>query len=709
MRKPVILFIPVSSTEGVGEYTRSVVLANAVQQTIKECDIHFILNKHVQYAHDCPFTVHFSNHSPTKDTPTVKRVLKKIRPDLVIFDCAGRSIQLAYAKSLGTKVIFISQHKKKRSRGLKTIRLLNTDLHWVVQPQYVIPALGFVTKLKLKILGKNQPKYIGPILPKIEPDITAKTLATYQLNSNEFFLFGAGSGGHQVEGRLVADIFYQAAVKFCEQTKIPTIMVFGPNYPKELPENNLVLCFKYIPSTEFVVLLNEARGRVIGAGDTLLQAIELQKPSVATVVSKDQPARLERCFKQNLVIKASTDEKSLVDNAMCLLNEDIYRKIEQKMLKLQPICGIDIALSDIKKLVGFEDSELEKKTRTKRFLFFVSQNYSFPVLRPLQNEIDNRGDEVRWFLYGNEVSCKHLTKNERVFSCVEEIIEYKPDAVFVPGNVVPSFIPGLKIQVFHGLPSTKAKKNGQLYHYIIRGMFDLYCTQGPSSTSKFNQLKEKYRYFSVKETGWSKLDPLFDKSLVENVERKKTIFFASTFSPRFSKAEVLYPVVLKMMQELDYRWYVTLHPKMNAKVVELYKSINLPNVQFVESTELIKGFKESDLMLCDTSSIIYEFLTQLKPVITFQTEKEEPHLINVKALNELRKAIISVLDDLSINQENIEKNVAHFHPYADGRSSVRILSAVDDMLAGNNLPIKEKPRNWLRNFKLRKELDYWKL
>jgi len=344
----------------------------------------------------------------------------------------------------------------------------------------------------------------------------------------------------------------------------------------------------------------------------------------------------------------------------------------------------------------------------KKYLFFISQDYSFPVLRPLQQKIIKRGDEVKWFLYGDEISFDFLREDEKRLFEIQDVVEYKPDAVFVPGNVVPSFIPGLKVEVFHGLPSTKAKKNGQLYHYIIREMFDLYCTQGPSSTSKFKELSEEYGSFEVQETGWCKLDPLFPVQSNENSSQKRSIFFASTFSPRFSKAKVLYPLMVDMMKKYDFNWYITLHPKMGSEIVEMYKSINLPNVKFVESTELIESFKKSDLMLCDTSSIIYEFLTQLKPVITFQTEKDELALINVEEIDTLEETILSVLDNLDTNQENIKESVNQFHPYTDGKSSSRVLDAVEKMLEGKNLPRKKKPLNLLRNFKLRKELGYWR-
>ena len=345
----------------------------------------------------------------------------------------------------------------------------------------------------------------------------------------------------------------------------------------------------------------------------------------------------------------------------------------------------------------------------KKYLFFISQDYSFPVLRPLQEEIRRRGDSVKWFMYGSEIHTHYLDTNEERLDTIQDVIDFNPHAVFVPGNVVPSFIPGLKIQVFHGLPSTKARSNGQLYHYIIRGMFDLYCTQGESSTSTFQELSKKYGHFSVKQTGWCKLDPLFPLAQVNLPSRQKSIFFASTFSPRFSKAIELYPFILKMIEKYDYTWYITLHPKMDKEIVKQYKSIVDSNVQFVESIDIIEYFKKSDVMLCDTSSIIYEFLTQHKPVVTYQTQKEEPSLINVTKIDTLEETIIHTIENLHTNSQNIEMAVNSFHPYTDGKSSQRVLASVNKMLEGGNIPTKKKPYNFFRNLKLRKKLKYWRL
>jgi len=345
----------------------------------------------------------------------------------------------------------------------------------------------------------------------------------------------------------------------------------------------------------------------------------------------------------------------------------------------------------------------------KKFLLYVSQDYSFAVLRPIQKAILARGDQCAWFVEGDEVTTAFFASFERRLDDIKSVIDFNPDVVLVPGNVVPDFIPGLKVQVFHGLPSRKTKKNGQLYHYIIRGMFDLYCTQGPESTQKFNNLKRQYGYFEVAETGWSKLDPIFEAASAESEQKQKSIFFASTFSPRFSKAEILYPLITRMVKEHDFHWFITLHPKMNHETVERYHSLASDKVTLVQPTEFTEYFKRADMMLCDTSSIIYEFLTQIKPVVTFQTEKDEPCLVNVEQLNLLEKKILEVLQESHTNRKNILESVSRFHPYRDGKSSERVLSAIDKMLAGENLPAKKKPKNFLRNLKLRHKLGYWKI
>ena len=43
-------------------------------------------------------------------------------------------------------------------------------------------------------------------------------------------------------------------------------------------------------------------------------------------------------------------------------------------------------------------------------------------------------------------------------------------------------------------------------HFSVRGWFDVYCTQGETSTLPFKELERKYGFFKVYETGWCKAD-----------------------------------------------------------------------------------------------------------------------------------------------------------------------------------------------------------
>lgn len=349
MINPVVLFVPVSSDKGVGEYTRSLIIANALQKSNPNCEIHFILNRNMKSAKNCNYETHLSDHSATKDTPLVKSIISKIKPRVVIFDCAGRSQQFAHAQKVGAKVIFISQHQKKRAKGLSLRRLIYSDLQWVVQPEFAIRPLNIMERLKLKLSGKQPPKNIGPILPALIESYPV--LNKYDLISGEYVLFSAGSGGHELEGKLASDVFFEAALKFVQISGIKVIFIFGSNYPNELPASDDILVISHVPADEFLVLLNETKASVLSAGSTLLQAIEMRKPCVSIAISKDQPARLTKCSDLSLVLESDCEATEICDKAIQLLDEEVVLKMVKQMEKLIPTDGVTLALNDIELLL----------------------------------------------------------------------------------------------------------------------------------------------------------------------------------------------------------------------------------------------------------------------------------------------------------------------------------------------------------------------
>lgn len=335
-----------------------------------------------------------------------------------------------------------------------------------------------------------------------------------------------------------------------------------------------------------------------------------------------------------------------------------------------------------------------------RFLFYVEQNYSFAILRPLQAVAIAAGHQVQWLLVGGEVSRDFLAEGEDELRTLKEAVDYNPTAVFVPGDRVPSFIPGLKVEVFHGLNESK---RGNVYPE--RGMFDLFCTEGHERTAMLEPLAQKRGYFKVKETGWIKLDSLLNVK-PDTIYSRPQILFASTFTPSLSCAELVYEEIKTLSQQGEWHWLITLHPKMDPQTVDKYRQLEGEHLTFFENDKVIELLHRADVMVCDNSSIFQEFLLLNKPVVTVNNREIQPCFINITEPEKLASAIGDALAPSHELQTYIKCYGPSITPYLDGQSAHRVLAAVTDMLTEGWQD--KKPKNIWRNMKMRKSLGYWK-
>ncbi len=343
----------------------------------------------------------------------------------------------------------------------------------------------------------------------------------------------------------------------------------------------------------------------------------------------------------------------------------------------------------------------------KRYLFYISQNYSYAILRPLQKAILARGDQAAWFLEGKEVNADYLQADEQHLLSISQVQLYCPDVVFVPGNVVPNFISGIKVGVFHGFNAGKLNRRGFQDHFNIRGCFDLYCTQGPNTTLPFIELAKQHQHFSVKQTGWPALDPLFDFTSVKKND-KPTILMCSTFSRALTCAPHLFETVKRLSESGKWQWLIQFHPKMPVEIVEQYKSLESENLSFIETDNVIPLLQQADVMVCDTSSVLMMFLMLNKPVVTYNNISPKGYMVNISDKEKLEESIKYALSYPAELQAKVKCFINDTHPYIDGKSSCRVLDAADEVLNGKNRASKPKPFNFLRHFKMRKKLKYWK-
>lgn len=345
---------------------------------------------------------------------------------------------------------------------------------------------------------------------------------------------------------------------------------------------------------------------------------------------------------------------------------------------------------------------------SKRYLFYIAHNYSFEILRPLQKVILAQGDNVKWLAVGKEVSLSYFQDNESVLSSINAARAYNPDASFAPGNEIPSFIPGLKVQVFHGL---EWKKKG---HFVIRDFFDLYCSHGPATTNRFNTLARQHGFFDVVETGWPKLDYLFTTPAMPikeslHLQDKKIILYAPTFSPALTSAPALFKEIKRLSEQKNYHWLIKFHPKMAQQSLKQYKTLIKDNVQIIETSSINQLLQTADIMISDTSSVIGEFSLLNKATVSLNNKEPGNYLINIQQANQLEKAIERAFEPNQQLKSAINIYSNDLHPYHDGQASQRILSATEDILKNGKQAKKNKPLNLFRNLKQRKKLNYWSL
>ncbi|MBP6627039.1 MAG: CDP-glycerol glycerophosphotransferase family protein [Arenimonas sp.] len=344
------------------------------------------------------------------------------------------------------------------------------------------------------------------------------------------------------------------------------------------------------------------------------------------------------------------------------------------------------------------------------YLLYATERYALPILQPLADALLAQGHGVHSLLVSGAAG-RALQAPVQARD-VASAVALRPRAVFSAANDVPPFIAGAKVQLFHGFNVEKrAEARG---HFRVRGLFDLYCTQGPLTTAPFQALAAQQRHFAVVETGWPKLDPLFrDQDAQADALRapaagRPVVLFASTFTERLSAAPQLFDAIAAQVARGDRYWLLTLHPKCAPALVQRYRALAGPNAAFVETEALVSAQRAAHVLLADTTSVVSEFAVQRKPVLTFRNRAPKPHMLDFDDAAALPAMLERAFAPDPAREQALVDYADAIHPYRDGRSAQRVLLATEALLAGDLGALAPKPAGaWLRGLKIRRALGYW--
>jgi hypothetical protein len=341
---PKFLFVPVSGPGGAGEYYRSLAIARAAERRWPGCEIRFILSRDAGHVGECPYPVLHVARSPTYETREVEAILERERPDVVVFDSAGRAAQYRRAKQLGASVVFVSSRATTRSKGFRLRRMRSIDQHWIVAPRFVAGGLSGLERLRTRLAPHCEIVFLDVLHEPVDEAGIAGLQRSLGVGPGAYVLACPGGGGVFGDGPDAAQVFLEAGTQLASGSGVPVVAVLGPRFDatSQVPPGVRVL--STLPNAQLMGMLRDAGIGVINGGSLLLQAIALGAPCVAAPISEDQPARIAACAAQGLVRPAALGVAPIVKAAKTLLADDERAGLRRRLRAFALANGLDVAV-----------------------------------------------------------------------------------------------------------------------------------------------------------------------------------------------------------------------------------------------------------------------------------------------------------------------------------------------------------------------------
>lgn len=140
---------------------------------------------------------------------------------------------------------------------------------------------------------------------------------------------------------------------------------------------------------------------------------------------------------------------------------------------------------------------------------------------------------------------------------------------------------------------------------------------------------------------------------------------------------------------------------MDPEIIASYRELCGDYCEVVEEQNILPCLQAADILITDTSSVAYEFMSLDRPIITYRTAARQDKGIDIQSPVELAGAIRQSLaypDEFSKSRQNY---LSEIHPHNDGESSRRVVEAIESILELNPVRgLRRKPLNLYRRLKI---------
>ena len=337
---PRLLFVPVSGRFGMGEYARASAIALEVQARRPDASVHFLLSRDAPYAASSPFATTLLEASPTFHTAAVVEFMKGWRPDVVIFDNAGRTAQLSAAKRGGARVIFVSARRRQRNRAFRLRWMRLIDEHWIAYPRFIAGRLRRWERLKLAVLKRPTVRFLDVILARAgSAHDSVRTRIGIALNGYVLVVPGGGTGH---PGARDATGQFLDAARGLAAAGVETVFV---GVAPSAGGGSRLRLLGSLPQAELAAWMADARLVLTNGGSTLLQAIACGRACIAVPIAGDQPERIRRCVSAGVAVHSPLNADAMLRAAAGLLKDDAGRSaLAARAQALDLADGVDVAV-----------------------------------------------------------------------------------------------------------------------------------------------------------------------------------------------------------------------------------------------------------------------------------------------------------------------------------------------------------------------------
>lgn len=283
--------MPVSGPSGMGEFARARSIADALVSRWPGLQAHFLLHRDAPYASGFHHPVTLLPASPTLCTAEVVAAIRRFQPGVACFDNAGRTGALRAARAAGARVVYVSSRGRQRYKAfrLRWMRLL--DAHWISYPALVAGEPTALERLKLRLLGRPELRFLDAVLAPPAAAAADALLAGFG-DPDLLVVPGGGSQFHD-SGMTPAQFARWGEALAARGRRV--VLVAGPSFNSQVAAGPSLRVLRGVGGAALMALLQRSALVLVNGGDTLLQALALGRPCVAVPIAGDQAQRIARC------------------------------------------------------------------------------------------------------------------------------------------------------------------------------------------------------------------------------------------------------------------------------------------------------------------------------------------------------------------------------------------------------------------------------